>query len=170
MSNDECHTPNEFFKKLDEVFNFKLDAAATKKNTKCKKFFSKKDDALSLSWESNGYVWLNPPFSPKAGGILKWIQYAHRQTLERNCEGVVCLIICDVSTKAREYAWYHAHEIVELSPRINFMSPGKKGRKGGLQSYQLVIFKQGRKFQFISRWNWQEESFNRRNIRRMEKV
>lgn len=166
MANDNCHTPDEFFEKINRVFSFKLDAAADSRNTKCKKYISAKQNALRdpRLWQSSGWVFLNPPFSKKAGGILKWIKTAHA-SIKYN-KGVVCLIICDVSTGSRQYAWDNATEIVELSPRINFMSPGKKGRSGGLQAYQLVIFsKHGLRPRKISRWNWKDEEFiDRKNF------
>lgn len=164
---DDCRTPKEFFEKLDVVFNFKLDAAASKANAKCKRFFTKKDDALSRHWMVKGNCFLNPPYSKKAGGIYTWLHHAFRQACEGNLEEVVCLIICDVSTKARQLAWEHANEIVELSPRLNFASPGKKNRKGGLQSYQLVIFKAGHhglsRGKIFSRWNWKDEEYLERS-------
>lgn len=163
--NDECHTPNELFDKLDAVFHFRLDAAANKKNSKCEKYLSRKDDALTCAWDTPGWVWLNPPFSKEAGGTLTWIERAYGQVETSACEGVVCLIICDVSTAARDFAWDNAYEIVELSPRINFPSPGKnENRKGGFQAYQLVIFKRSNK-KVMSRWYWKDEPFSHRKFR-----
>lgn len=165
MSNDECHTPDEFYQKLNLVFDFKLDAAATKKNTKCRRFFTKKDNALTKQWKTKGWVWLNPPFSREAGGITKWLNKAFDEVLWGNARGVVCLVICDVSTAGRQLAWDQANEIVELSPRINFESPGKKNRKGGLQSYQLVIFDSEHTGSdlIMSRWNWKDKPFEKRS-------
>lgn len=177
MSNDNCHTPQEFFNKLNAVYNFRLDAAADKENTKCDKFITKEDNALAIPWVSEGWVWLNPPYSKEAGGILTWIKKAHTEVVEGNCLGVVCLIICDVSAQSRQYAWDNAYEIVELSPRINFMSPGKDNRKGGMQAYQLVIFDKtflphDSRFiapTCISRWNWKKEYYKRRSSRTYSK-
>lgn len=50
---DWC-TPKDFFDELDKEFNFILDAAATKKNTKCKKYFTPEIDGLKQSWNVGG--------------------------------------------------------------------------------------------------------------------
>lgn len=168
--NDECSTPKELFNRLADIYNFTLDAAATKKNTKCKKFLSKKDDALFCDWKTNGYTWLNPPYSKSAGGILKWIDKAHYQTRNGFCRGVVCLIICDVSTASRQFAWDFADEIVELSPRVNFASPGWKKRTGGFQAYQLVIFKKHRGDKIFSRWNWKDQDYTARSSYKVDRT
>lgn len=170
MANDDCRTPDEFYKKLHKVFNFKLDAAASKANAKCKKFFTKKDDALNQTWNCHGWVWLNPPYSREAGGIEKWLEKAYDATKYRHCSGVVCLTICDVSTNTREFAWQAADEIVELCPRINFASPGKGKRTGGFQSYQLVIFQSIGCLKKMSRWNWRRQEFKERECFRMERI
>jgi phage N-6-adenine-methyltransferase len=164
MSNDECHTPNDFFGPLDSYFHFKLDAAATARNAKCKRFLTKKDNALECPWKSAGYVWCNPPFSREGGGILRWLEKAHHETYElENCAGAVVLSICDVSTKAFAFAWKHAHELVFLSPRINFPSPGKTGRSGGLQAYYLAVFTQDAPAYYRSLWKWKDVTFDNRD-------
>lgn len=170
MSNDECETPQEFFDALNSVYKFKLDAAASKRNHKCKKYFTKKDDALNILWKTTGYVWINPPYSKEAGGILEWLNTAYYNVSTVCCKGVVCLVICDVSTESRQFAWDNASEIVELSPRINFSSPGWSKRTGGFQSYQLVIFDNEAKYKCISRWNWKKEGYLFRSMYKMTKV
>lgn len=163
MANDECHTPTEFFEKLP--FKFTLDAAANAKNTKCKRFLT---DAFNQSWKTTGWIWLNCPYSVKAGPVPKWLEYA--DVAADTCAGVVCLVIADVSTATRQYARDHADEIVELSPRIHFPSPNRKG-SGGFQAYQLVIFtREYEGTKYISRWNWEDEGFAYREQYRMIKV
>jgi len=171
MANDDCRTPDEFYKQLDQVFHFKLDAAASKSNTKCKHYFIKKDNALKIPWTCSGWVWLNPPYSREAGGITKWLGKAYTEVVVKgHCYGVVCLTICDVSTATRDFAWYNADEIVELCPRINFASPGKGKRTGGFQAYQLVIFTQEERLRRMSRWNWKLDTFKQRDCFNLEKV
>ena len=43
-------TPQAFFYKLNEEFNFTLDVCATKENAKCDKFFTIDDNGLEMSW------------------------------------------------------------------------------------------------------------------------
>lgn len=56
----EWTTPQDLYNRLNAVHHFTLDAAATAENAKCKKFYTKKDDALTKSW-ANEIVFLNPP-------------------------------------------------------------------------------------------------------------
>ncbi len=43
-------TPQDFFDRLNEEFNFTLDPCATKENAKCKNFFTKEIDGLCQNW------------------------------------------------------------------------------------------------------------------------
>lgn len=43
-------TPQDFFDRLNEEFNFTLDPCATKENAKCKNFFTKEIDGLRQNW------------------------------------------------------------------------------------------------------------------------
>jgi hypothetical protein len=58
---DWC-TPQAFFEKLNEEFNFTLDAAATDKTTKCKEYFTPETDGLKSSWKRprGGFCILQP--------------------------------------------------------------------------------------------------------------
>lgn len=47
---DNVETPQWLFDSLDAVFHFDLDACATSENAKCRKFYTKEDDALKKSW------------------------------------------------------------------------------------------------------------------------
>lgn len=69
-------TPQEFFDKLNEEFNFTLDVCATLENAKCSRFYTIDDDGLSQSW--TGTVWCNPPYGRQIG---KWIQKGHESSL-----------------------------------------------------------------------------------------
>lgn len=61
----EHGTPPEIFDPLDEEFEFSLDVCATKKNTKCKKYFNKKQNGLKQSWKGHT-CWCNPPYDVKS--------------------------------------------------------------------------------------------------------
>lgn len=67
----EWATPQDFFDELNREFKFTLDPCATKKNAKCKKFYTEKDDGLSKSWKGER-VFMNPPYGrPIAGWVKK---------------------------------------------------------------------------------------------------
>ena len=56
----EWETPQEFYDRLDAIYRFTLDVAATPENAKCEAFYTEEDDALGLAWP--GRVWCNPPY------------------------------------------------------------------------------------------------------------
>ena len=60
--NDSWETPQYFFDKLNEEFNFTLDPCATHENHKCDKYYTIEDNGLSKDW-SNEIVFMNPPYS-----------------------------------------------------------------------------------------------------------
>ena len=64
-------TPQDFFDKLDEEFNFTLDPCATPDTAKCKTFFTKEEDGLSKDWTIYKQIWINPPFTRKHDFIKK---------------------------------------------------------------------------------------------------
>ncbi len=69
---DMHSTPIAFFEELDKEFNFTLDPCATKENTKCKKFFTKKQNGLLKNW-NNEHVFMNPPYGRE---IKHWVKKA----------------------------------------------------------------------------------------------
>ena len=75
---DYC-TPQDLFNKLNEEFNFSLDAAATDKSAKCKKYYTPECDGLQNSWEvkSDEAVFCNPPYGRNITG--KWVQKAYEE-------------------------------------------------------------------------------------------
>ncbi len=56
---DYC-TPQDFFNKLDQEFHFTLDAAATPKSAKCRRYYTPADNGLEMPWSCGG-----------GGGILQ---------------------------------------------------------------------------------------------------
>lgn len=51
----EWATPQDFFDKLNDEFNFNLDPCATKENAKCGKFFTEEQDGLKQNWGGTTY-------------------------------------------------------------------------------------------------------------------
>lgn len=94
---DEWWTPDEFFRSVERREGpFDLDAAASALNSKCRKFFTVKDDSLNQAWF--GTVWCNPPYRK----ILKWVKKAHLEVTEGRCSKVVLLLPSHTSTE-----WFH---------------------------------------------------------------
>ena len=84
---DDRGTLPEVFDPLHREFRFTLDAAASARNAKCARFFTREQDGLSLSWRGES-VWCNPPYSD----IEPWIAKAVRETLAGGCHRVVFLL------------------------------------------------------------------------------
>lgn len=70
---NEWATPQDFFDKLNDEFNFTLDPCATPDNAKCKKFYTKEDDGLTQDW-SGEIVFCNPPYGRE---IKRWVKKAY---------------------------------------------------------------------------------------------
>lgn len=68
-ASEEWSTPQDLFDRLHACFNFTVDAAASKENAKCKRFWSKEDSALDKSWD-NERVFCNPPYGKAIEGFL----------------------------------------------------------------------------------------------------
>ena len=82
----EWATPQALFDAWDAKYHFTLDPCATKENTKCKKYYTIKEDGLIQDW-SKDIVFMNPPYGRE---IKKWIKKAYEESIKGAC--VVCLI------------------------------------------------------------------------------
>ena len=90
-------TPQSFFTKYDEKYNFNLDVCASEDNAKCAKYFTETDDGLQQEWE--GVCWMNPPYGRE---IIKWMKKAYESSL--NGATVVCLVPARTDT-----TWWHEY-------------------------------------------------------------
>ena len=108
----EWETPQDFFNELNKEFCFTLDPCAAKENAKCKKFYTKKDDGLSKSWD-NEIVFCNPPYGREIG---KWVKKASEL---RNGK-VIMLIPSRTDTKWFHDYIYNKTEIRFIKGRLKF--------------------------------------------------
>lgn len=111
---DMWATPQDFFDKCDKEFAFTLDVCASAENHKCRLFFQKEDNGLSVPWAGN--CWMNPPYGR---GIGAWVKKA-RESSETSAALVVGLLPARTDTK-----WFHDHilgvaEIRFLKGRLKF--------------------------------------------------
>ena len=114
-SSDEWETPQDFFDKLNRMFQFTLDVCATSSNAKCARYFTKSEDGLSQLWE--GICWMNPPYGREIG---LWIKKAHESTIKVGTV-VVCLLPARTDTKWwHECVVPHAKSIEFLRGRLRF--------------------------------------------------
>ena len=72
---DWC-TPQHVFDKLNDEFEFVLDAAASDRNAKCPIYYTPEIDGLSQSWDRGGAVFCNPPYGREIG---KWVKKAYEE-------------------------------------------------------------------------------------------
>lgn len=66
---DEWATPQEFFDKVNLIFNFTLDVCAYSHNKKCTNYFGDGVDGLKQDWR--GTCWMNPPYGREIGDWVK---------------------------------------------------------------------------------------------------
>ena len=136
---EDWATPWSLFNVVNKEFNFVLDAAASKENSKCALFIDEKKDALKQSWydiAKGGAVWLNPPYGRS---LSKWVEKAYKESV-KGCT-VVCLTFARTDTQ-----WWHnwvmkAAEIRLIPGRITFV-----GAKAGAPAPScLIVFDEGRR-------------------------
>ena len=128
----EWGTPTDLFEKLDKEFKFTLDAAASNKNHKCARYFTKEDNALDKDW--TGVVWLNPPYGRV---IHDWIKKAYEEYKKGSV--VVCLLPARTDTR-----WFHDYalkgEVRFIKGRLRFVRDDGFSASAPFGSV-LVIFK-----------------------------
>ena len=115
---DNWATPQEFYNRLDSIYHFDLDAAASSINKKCDKWYgldhpdADRRDGLTVDWDGD-VVWLNPPSRRVIG---HWLKKAHEESANRT---VVLLLPARTDTH-----WFHnyftPHRITFLRGRLKF--------------------------------------------------
>lgn len=109
---DMWATPQDFFNKLNEEFNFQCDVCAIVDNAKCDKYYSPEEDGLQQEWQ--GVCWMNPPYGRVIG---EWVKKAYESSLKGAT--VVCLLPARTDTK-----WWHEYcmkgEIRLVKGRLKF--------------------------------------------------
>ena len=127
---DLWYTPQDFFKKYDDVYKFETDVCATDDNAKCAKYYTEEMDGLSQEWR--GICWMNPPYGRTIG---KWMKKAYESSLEGAT--VVCLVPARTDTN-----WWHDYamkgDIEFIKGRLKF---GGSKNSAPFPS-AVVVFKQ----------------------------
>ena len=127
---DLWYTPQDFFKKYDDVYKFETDVCATDDNAKCAKYYTEEMDGLSQEWR--GVCWMNPPYGRT---ISKWMKKAYESSLTGAT--VVCLVPARTDTN-----WWHDYamkgDIEFIRGRLKF---GGSKNSAPFPS-AVVVFKQ----------------------------
>ena len=103
-----------FYDELNEEFHFTLDAAATHKSAKCKKYFTPQDDGLKQNWNNN-IVFCNPPYGKD---ICKWVRKAYEES--KRGTTIVLLIPSRTDTKYFHDYIYGKAELRFVRGRLKF--------------------------------------------------
>lgn len=90
----EWRTPPHIFKRYNDRYQFTLDAAASKENTLCSRFYDKEMDSLSQSWDDDR-IWCNPPYGRD---LCRWIEKAAL------CKAPVVCMLLPARTDTK---WFH---------------------------------------------------------------
>ncbi len=112
---DEWATPQDFFDKLNEEFNFTLDPCANEENHKCSKYYTEKEDGLIQSWQGET-VFVNPPYGREIG---QWVEKSYLESKKENTI-VVMLIPARTDTKWFHNFIYKKSEIRFIKGRLKF--------------------------------------------------
>ena len=124
-SNDDTWTtPRDFFDKLNQEFDFGLDAAALSGSTLVPDNWYGPDhpdlerrDAFSRSWVSDSGgkpIWLNPPYGRAIG---EWMAKANREV------GIRATVVCLVPARTDTFWWHNyciQHEVRFIRGRLKF--------------------------------------------------
>jgi phage N-6-adenine-methyltransferase len=106
----EYVTPDSFWKPLDNEFHFTMDAAATKKNAKCAKYMTRRQDSLKTPWGNPGEIcWLNPPFR----NYRVWFE----KCAEEQKRGITTVVLA--LSRITSAGWFH--ETVIPNAEIRFV-------------------------------------------------
>ena len=108
-------TPQDFFDKLDNIFNFTLDSCAEEETTKCSHFYTIEDNALVQNWE--GVVWCNPPYGREQ---VKFVMKALDEH-NKHSSTVVMLIPARPDTKLwQDTIFPNASQVCFVRGRLRF--------------------------------------------------
>jgi len=116
---DDWATPKAFYDKLNEVYEFDLDVAASSTNHLCDDWYGldhpdkSRRDGLNSDWY--GHVWCNPPYGR---GIYDWVLKA-----SQHHDLVVMLLPARTDTK-----WFH--DLVLPNAEVTFIKGRIKFGKG----------------------------------------
>ncbi|KRL02507.1 phage N-6-adenine-methyltransferase [Liquorilactobacillus capillatus] len=110
-------TPNQFFEMLNKQHNFNWDLAASNRNAKCSKYYTKHDDSLKQDWSKcEGNLFLNPPYGRE---LKKWVKKAAETRLSLG-QQLVMLIPARTDTSYWHDYIFGKAEIIFLRGRLKF--------------------------------------------------
>ena len=118
-NSNDWKTPKALFDYWNNIYHFDIDAAASKENALCERYYTQELDALKQDWHKDGKnFWLNPPYGRLIG---KFIKKAYEESF-KGCN-VVCLIPSRTCTQYFHKYVMGASEIHFIKGRLKFINP-----------------------------------------------
>lgn len=108
-------TPDDFFNRLNSIYNFTLDSCAEPETAKVSNYYSIEQDALIHDWK--GVVWCNPPYGREQ------VKFIHKALSEHKKHGstIVLLIPARPDTRIwQEVIFKNASKVCFVKGRLKF--------------------------------------------------
>jgi phage N-6-adenine-methyltransferase len=127
---DHWQTPPDFYKKLNQEFNFDFDPCPFKHDLN-------KWNGLEIDWKKRNFI--NPPYS----NVKVWIEKALKEIEKDNADVCVFLVNANTDTKWFHDYIYKKHEIRFIKNRICFIDENGKSNKSmrNMRPSMLIILK-----------------------------
>ncbi len=130
---DKWQTPPAVFEKLNEEFNFTLDATAEPETALCDNYFTIDDDALTQDW-GNQTVYCNPPYSQ--------LKDFAKKAQEEAQKGATVVMLVPARTDTKAFHDYLSHgEVRLIKGRLKFLMEGKEQDAAPFPSMVCVMGK-----------------------------
>ena len=113
---DLWSTPQDFFDKLNEEFNFDLDPCSTHENAKCKKHYTIEENGLKQDWGGHS-VFVNPPYGRE---IKEWVKKSSSESKKKNTTVVMLIPARTDTSYFHDYIYKKAKEIRFIRGRLKF--------------------------------------------------
>ena len=124
-------TPQWLFDSLNVEFDFQCDLACNSDNAKVSKCFTEKDDSLTQNWHKiDGWLWLNPPYSPLKPWIVK--------SQQENAKGAKIVVLCPPIITSRYFQNHLPSEIRFIVGRVPFLLNGVEMKSNTNDSCLLI--------------------------------
>lgn len=137
----ECETPPDFWQAVNAVYEFQVDVCASERNAKCQVFMPFDSLDANVRWVNPPYkmtrAWCNPGFR----NVMPWHQKAYTEA-QRHPSCLVAVIgLQGASQDWYEFAQIHADEIIDLSPRVQYLCPWPLKQQSNPREACLYIYR-----------------------------
>ncbi len=140
FNSDDYQTPKWLFDALDKVYRFDLDAACTRESCLAPNgfYFDYGYDALKEQWEKYDRIFVNPPYSKRAGPLSEWVRIMWWTVLFHR-KLVVAILPATPNTKWFGYIKGSAN-VFYPERRIAFNTPDGKPTKSARHDTMIVTW------------------------------